>query len=130
MADGLCPTEMVVANRLAECPRSAVDHEPEPTILIRLNLDEVIPTPERCELENAITPPDGLKTGVAKRYARQITRLRNSFTTVAPASWHSPAQFAQHLSGRPWIVQSCTIHIRGHSHHAASYVAPDRLRID
>lgn len=64
IADGLCPTEMVVANRLAECPRSAVDHDPDPIVLIGLNLDEVIPAPERCEFENAIIPPQGLKAGV------------------------------------------------------------------
>jgi len=121
---------MVVANRLTECPRPAVYHEPEPTILIRLNLDKVIPASERCEFENAIIPPDGLETRVTERYSRQVGRLRNSSATVAPASWHSPAQFAQHLSGRSWIVQSCVIHIGGHSQHAASYVAPDRLRID
>jgi hypothetical protein len=107
-----------------------MDHEPDPAILSRLNFDEVIPAPEGCEFENAIIAPDGVKAGVTERYARQVARLRNSFATVAPASWQSATQFAQHLSGRSWIVQSCVIHIGGHSQHAASNVAPDGLRID
>jgi hypothetical protein len=68
-----------------------VYHDPEPTIFIHLNLDEVIPAAERCEFENAIIPPNGIEAGVTERYAGQVVRLRNSFATVAPASWHSPA---------------------------------------
>jgi len=41
---------MVLTDRLADSPRACMDHQPESTDLIALELDEVIPAPRGCEL--------------------------------------------------------------------------------
>ena len=45
--------EMMSLDRLSHRARTAVDHEPETIIRIGLQLDEMVPTAERSELQSA-----------------------------------------------------------------------------
>src|SRR5258708_6971744 len=105
-------------------------HEPEPAILVRLNLNEVISAAEGCELERGFIPADRLRFGMAERVGCQVPGLRNDRAAIAAASRHSRAKIGQDLSGDFRIAQGCSLEVQAHSQHATSDVASNRLRIE
>ena len=125
---------MVAVDGLAERPRPAVHHQPEPAILVRLKFNEVIPAAERCELDRAFSPPDRLQAAVTKRLARQVRGLRNGRAAIAPASRHSPTEIGQNLAGDSRDVQGRGIEVQAdlldHDLEAAGRAQPgDRRRV-
>jgi hypothetical protein len=122
--------EMVIADRLPEGPRPAMHHQPEPSILVRLNFNEVISAAEGCELDRASAPTHGLQAGMAKRFAHQVPGLRYDRTAIAPAGRHGPAEIGQDLPGDSRSFQRRSLKVQPHRQHPTSYVASDSLRID
>ena len=72
---------MVVADGLANAPRAAVEHEPQASLVVGLELDEVVPAPQRADLEAASlllrASRDGALSGRASRSGgRRLPALR------------------------------------------------------
>jgi hypothetical protein len=122
--------QVVVADRLAEGPRPAVNHQPKLVLFIYLDFDEVIPTAECRELERAFVPADGLKARMAERSAGHVLGLLNECPPVSAARGHCPAKFCQDARRNSWIIQGFGFSVQGHSQHPTSDVASNGLWID
>src|SRR5258708_5849029 len=97
---GLRACEMVIADRLAERSRSAVNHEPEPVLFVFLDFKEVVSAAERCEFDGAFRPAQRLQTGMAERGAAcHVLGLRDDLAAIAPAGGHGAPEIGQDLTG-------------------------------
>jgi hypothetical protein len=67
-------------------------HEPKPAFLVLLNFNEMVSTPERCELGRAFIPPDRVQTGMAEGVILYAPRLRNDRIPISTAGRHSAAK--------------------------------------
>src|SRR5439155_7926684 len=74
---GLRTRQVVVADRLAEGPRPAVNHKPKSVLLVCLDFDEVVPAAECCELDRAFVPADGLKARITERSEEHTSELQS-----------------------------------------------------
>src|SRR5271169_2446107 len=104
-------------------------HEPEPTLLVCLKFNEVIPAAEGGELDSTFSPTDRLRARMAERAARQVLGLRNDLVAVMPAGRHSPPKVGQYLASYS-RVQGCGLHVQAHSQHPAADIASNRVRVD
>ena len=71
-ADGLGTSEMMVADCRANPSGSTMDHQPEVTIFIALELDEVVSASERRELENAVGAANHVQARVTQRRSHDV----------------------------------------------------------
>ena len=62
----------MVADCRTNPSRSTMDHQPEPTIVIALELDEMVAASERRELENAVGSANHVQAWVTQRRRQDV----------------------------------------------------------
>ena len=67
-------SEMVITNGLADAPRAAVQHQPEASLLVGLQLHEVVASAQGSELKEGVTLLRGLQRGAAQTALAQLSR--------------------------------------------------------
>ena len=97
---GLRAHQVVVANRLANGSRPAMDHEPQSSVLVRLELDEMIATAQRLELDQALLLARRLDAHVAQRGLEDRNGMRD-FGCCLVIRVLSSRSVSTHLSSSP-----------------------------
>ena len=122
--------QMMISDGLPERPRPAMHHEPEPAILVGLNLHEMIPAPKRGELSLALLSTNGIEDWMAEFIVGDAIRLRNDQASISPAGWHGMAQLSEDLARDPGSIQSSRVNVEGNGQHATSNIGSHRLRVN
>jgi hypothetical protein len=125
-----CTRQMMIANRLPERSRSTMHHQPEPILLVRLQLKEMVSAAKSRKLDLAFLSAHSLQAGMAQWLVYQFRWLRKNCIPVASSRRHCSPKFFQQLSCNPRILQLRSLSIDRDSQHSASNVSSHGLRIN
>src|SRR6185437_436409 len=126
----LCTRKVMIADRLAECPGAAVNHQPEPIFLVPLEFEKVIPAAESCELQFALASPDRLQPGTAQFDRIQALRLSNDSLPIATPAGDCLCESRQNLASCFRVTQQLRSRVRCYCQHSEADVTTHCLRVD
>lgn len=121
---------MVVADRLADAPGAAVQHEPETARLVGLQLHEVIPAAQRPELPGGLPVLQRLQAWSAQRARRQRAGKSGPVLVAVACERDCAIEPVEHPGGRPRVRQHGRISLEGQGCHAAPDVASHRVWVE
>ena len=98
-ANVLAVTQVVITDCWTHPSGSTVDHQPEATILIALQLDEVVSAAECRKLDLPFVTAHCLQTRVTQRRQLQVPWRRNPRATIPPTSGNRSAESRQDSAG-------------------------------
>src|SRR5216683_1688857 len=87
----------VVANRLANGSRPAVDREPQSSVLVGLELDEMVATAQRPELDQALLLANRFDAFVAEHNGIDVRWDRKCRTAIPPPGRDRTTDLSQDL---------------------------------
>jgi hypothetical protein len=129
-ANRLRMTEMMVADCRTNPSRSAVDHRPEPAVIIALELDEVVATAERRELDDAFGLTHRIQARMTESRRFQVRWRPDCCAAIPSTSGDSAAEPSEDSASSSRILERGRFHVETGRQHAAADVATDGLGID
>jgi hypothetical protein len=106
-----------------------VDDKPKPCRLVRLQLNEVVSTPDSRELGSPGTAPESLQSCIAQRCPRQGLGQWDGFSPVASTCRYRAAKTRKDAGGSSRFSNSPRLDIEWHCKHSTADVPADGLRV-
>jgi hypothetical protein len=123
-------SQVVIANRGADPSGSTVDHQPQATVRIALQLDEMVPATERRKLDQPFVTPYRLQAWMTQRRVRHFRWSRDRLAPISAPRGHGAAESSEDSASCPRIFQRGRFNVNANRQHAAADVAAYGLRIN
>jgi hypothetical protein len=104
-------------------------HQPEPILLVRLQLKEMVSAAKSRKLDLAFLSAHRLQAGMTQRLVYQFSWLRENSVSVASSRRYCSPKFLQQLSCNLRILECCSLCVGSNSylrHHADRSHAGDQ----
>jgi hypothetical protein len=99
-----------------------VDHEPQASILVSLQLNEVIAASNGGELHCPDASPEALKPGVTQLWLRQAVGHTDRLSPISPARWYRLGKTGEDARSGSRVANLLGLRIERHGQHSAADV--------
>jgi hypothetical protein len=107
-----------------------VDHQPEKTVLIALEFDEMVPATESRELEQSFIASYRVQAWTTQRRIRYLGWSHDCLAPISSTRGHSAAESSEDSASYSRIFQRGRFNVEANREHAAADVTAYGLRID